>query len=94
MAAGGFTLCGRAPFETIIEVVLIRSAAIGLVLENVVLALRCGLGPADCTLDDLECEVTRGCLGELMLDLRAISVVPEAISDALIAVPPFDTSLV
>ena len=94
MAAGGFTLCGRAPFETTIEVVLARPAAIGLVFENVVLALRCGLGPADCTLDDLECEATRGCLGELILDLLAIFVVPEANSDGLISVPPLETSLV
>ena len=74
--------------------VLARSAAVGLVFENVALALRRGLGPADCTLDDLECEATRGCLGELMLDRRAISVVPKAISDGLISVPPFETSLV
>ena len=94
MVAGGFTLCGRVPFETVIEVVLARSAAIGLVFEKVVLALRCGLGPADCTLDDLECEATRGCLGELMLDLRAISVVPKATSGGLISVPPFETNLV
>ena len=94
MVAGGFTLCGRAPFEAVVEVVLARSAAIGLVFENVALALRCGLGPADCTLDDLECEVTRGCLGELMLDLRAISVVPKPISGGLISVPPFETNLV
>lgn len=47
MAAGGFTLCGSAPFDTIIEVVLVRSAAIGLVFEKAMLDLRRGLGPAD-----------------------------------------------
>ena len=74
--------------------VLAPSAAIGLVFEIVELALRCGLGPADCTLDDLEWEATPGFLGELMLDLRAISVVPKGISGGLISVPPFDTNLV
>lgn len=47
MAAGGFTLCGRVPFDMTIDVNLVRSAAIGLVFERAMLDLRPGLGPAD-----------------------------------------------
>ena len=47
MTAGGSTLSGSALFETAIEVVLVRSTAIGLVFERAMLDLRRGLGPAD-----------------------------------------------
>ncbi len=47
MAAGGFTLCGSAPFDTTIEVVRVRSAGFGLVFDRAMLDLRRGLGPAD-----------------------------------------------
>lgn len=47
MAAEGFTLCGSAPFDMTIEVLLVRSAAVGLVFERAMLDLRRGLGPAD-----------------------------------------------
>ena len=98
MAAGGFTLCGSVPFDTTIEVVLVRSPAVGLVLDKTMLDLRRGLGPADWTLEDLECERTRACpgecLGELVLALRAISKLPEIVSGALISVPPFETNRV
>ena len=98
MTAGGFTLCGSAPFDTTIDVVLVRSAATGLMFKRAMLDLRRGLGPADWTLEDLECEPTRACLGEylgeLVLDLRAISVPPEFVSGALISVPPIETKRV
>ena len=98
MTAGGFTLCGSAPFDTTIDVVLVRSAAVGLVFDKAMLDLRRGLGPADWTLEDLECEQTGACpgecLGELMLALRAISKFPEIVSGALISVPPFETNRV
>ena len=62
------------------------------------LDLRRGLGPADWTLEDLECELIRACLGdclgEFVLDLRAISVVPEIVPGCLISVPPFETNRV
>ena len=38
--------------------------------------------------------MTRACLGELVLDLRAIFVVPDMISGGLISVPPFETNRV
>ena len=47
MTAGGFTLCGSAPFDPTIEVVLVRLTVIGLVSERTTLDLRLGLGPAD-----------------------------------------------
>ena len=98
MAAGGFTLCGSAPFDPTIDVVLVRSAAVGLVFDKGMLDLRRGVGPADWTLEDLECERTRACpdecLGELTLALRAISKFPEIVSGALISVPPFETNRV
>ena len=98
MAAGGFTPWGSAPLDNTIDAVLVRSAAIGLVFERAILDLRRGLGPADWTLDDLECEPRRACpgecLGELVLDLRAISVFPGPVSSALISVPPFETNRV
>lgn len=34
------------------------------------------------------------CLGELVLDLRAISVMPGLVSGCLISVPPFETNRV
>lgn len=94
MTAGGFTLCGSAPFDTTIEVVLAGSAAIGLASERAMLDLRRGLGPADWTLEDLECEMIRVCLGEFVLDLRARSVVPGVVPGGLISVPPFETNRV
>ena len=98
MAAGGFTLCGSAPFDPTIEIVLVRSAAVGLVFDKAMLDLRRGLGPADWTLEDLECERTRACpdesLGELVLALRAMSEFPEIVSGTLISVPPFETNRV
>ena len=98
MTAGGFTLCGSAPFDTTIDVVLVRSAATGLMFKRAMLDLRRGLGPADWTLEDRECEPTRACpddcLGELVLDLRAISVFPGIASGALISAPPFETKRV
>ena len=47
MAAGGFTLCGSSPFDPTIDVLLVRSAATGLMFEMAMLDLRRGLGPAD-----------------------------------------------
>ena len=47
MTAGGFTLCGSAPFDPTMDVVLVRLAAIGLESERTTLDLRLGLGPAD-----------------------------------------------
>lgn len=98
MTAGGFTLCGSAPFDPTMEVDLVRSAAVGLVVDRIMLDLRRGSGPADCTLEDLECEPIPACLGdclgELVLDRRAIPVFPETVSGGLISVPPFETSRV
>lgn len=66
--------------------------------ERTTLDLRRGLGPADCALEDLECELTRAslgdCLGELVLALRAMFVMPEVVSDGLISVPPVETNRV
>ena len=98
MTAGGFTLCGSAPFDTTIEVVLAHSSAIGLVFETAMLDLRRRIGPADWALEDLECEPTRvflgDCRGEFVLDLRAMPVTPKVVSDGLISVPPFETNRV
>ena len=47
MTAGGFTLCGSAPFDRTIEVFLVRSAVIAPVSDRAMLDLRRGLGPAD-----------------------------------------------
>ena len=70
----------------------------GLAFERFMLDLRRGLGPADWTLEDLECELKPACLddcrGELVLDLRALAVFPGLVSGALISVPPFETKRV
>ena len=76
------------------DIVLVRSAAVGLLFDKAMLDLRRGLGPADWTLEDLECERTRACPNELVLALRAMSISPEIISGALISVPPFETNRV
>lgn len=93
MIAGGLTLCGRAPFAPTSEVVLVRS--VGLVFEHAVLDLRGGLGPADCTLEDLLWVIAGDGRGEFRLDLRERLPLPYWMgSGCLSSVPPFETSRV